>query len=149
MNKEELLQALKASIGRKLGREQPHLSAWLDGTLREVSEDGFAVEFMVRPDMANPMGLFHGGAQAAIIDDVIGLTAYASDLAHRYVSINLSIDFLGAAKIGDTVLAKSRLVRQGKQILHVECDLYDERGRLISKGASNMFRRSTPKKEER
>jgi acyl-coenzyme A thioesterase 13 len=147
LTRETFLQHLQDRIGEKLSERGTHVSTWLEGRLLEIREDGFDVEFVVREEMTNPLGLFHGGMQAAILDEVIGLTAYATDPEARYVSINLTIDFLGSAKTGDKVVAKSRLIRQGRQILNAQCELFDATGKLISRGLSNMFRSAKSRSE--
>src|SRR5262245_24560851 len=97
--REEIRARLQSCLGQKLtDGSRVNLSAWLDGRLLEIREDGFDVEFQVREEMTNPLGLLHGGVQAAILDEVIGLTAYATNPEARYLSINLTIDFLGSAR---------------------------------------------------
>lgn len=149
MNKsrEEFLERLTRRIGKALSDGGINVSTWLGGRLLEIREDGFDVEVTVREEMTNPLGLFHGGIQAAVIDEVIGLTAYASAPEARYVSVNLTIDFLGSARSGDRVIAKSRIIRQGRQVFNAECELFDDRGRLIARGQSNLLRTSAPRED--
>lgn len=149
MNKtrEAFLDRLKSRLGETLSDGRVNLSTWLSGRLLEIREDGFDVEFTVREEMTNPLGLLHGGVQASILDEVIGLTAYAANPEARYVSINLTVDFLGSAKAGDKVIAKSRLIRQGRQVLNAQCELFDGTGKLVSRGLSNMFKTAKPQGE--
>ena len=107
------------------------------------------MEFTVRPEMANPAGLLHGGMQCAMIDEVIGMTAATLGRDGFYVSLDLHVDYLEKAKVGDQVTAKSRILRKGQQILHAQCDLFDAGGKLISRGSSNLFKSSlTPFQEK-
>ncbi|HAN77366.1 MAG TPA: hypothetical protein DCQ31_06120 [Bacteroidales bacterium] len=54
------------------------------------------------------------------------------------VSVNINIDFLTSAKIGDTLRAEAKVIRNGKSIIHAECEITDKRGRIIAKATSNL-----------
>jgi uncharacterized protein (TIGR00369 family) len=104
-----------------------------------AEEGELAVRFTVREEMTNPMGVLHGGMVGAIIDDVIGVTVFSLHHAFFYTTVNLNIDFLSSARAGSTVTAQSRIVRQGRNIIHAECQLLSEEGKLLAKGASNLL----------
>lgn len=65
------------------------------------------------PAHTNSRGFVHGGLIAALADNAMGLScAAASEPAGGLVTVNLNVDFLGAAKQGqwlefDTVFVKS------------------------------------------
>lgn len=136
----QMLEVFKALIGREMGPGTPPFSQWLRGVLREVEEGALTMEFTTRPEMANPMGLLHGGVQNAILDEVIGMTSATLGGDTFYLSLNLSVDYLGKVKAGEKVIAKSKLVRQGKRIINLQCELFDEQGNLISRGTSNLLK---------
>lgn len=142
-DKETVMERFRNFTGKEASEEAPHLTRWLGGVLQDVQEDECTVEFTVRTEMTNPLGLLHGGIQAAIIDDVIGMTLFIADPELTFVSINLSIDFLGGAREGDKVIAKSKIIRKGNQVANLVCELFDERGRVVSRGTSNMFRKNS------
>lgn len=122
----------------------PPFSHWLGGTIREANKGAFTVEFTVRPEMTNPLGVLHGGIHAAIIDDMIGMTVYTLGSETYYLSVNLTVDFLGRAKVGDKVMAKSQVIRQGAQIANAVCEIFDAKNNLISRGTSNLLRTNIP-----
>jgi acyl-coenzyme A thioesterase 13 len=140
MKKEERLNYFKSLIGKESVEDMPLFTRWLGAVIRDAKEGEFTVEFVVRPEMTNPLGMLHGGMHAAIIDDVIGMTVFALGNESHFISVNLSVDFLGRAKIGDKVTAKSRVVRRGKQVINITCELFDEKGSIISRGTSNMLK---------
>jgi acyl-coenzyme A thioesterase PaaI-like protein len=76
---------------------------------------------------------------AAIIDDVIGTTVYSLDNENQYISVNLVIDFLESAKIGETIVGKSSIIRQGKTIINTECEVFNKSGKLLVRGSSNLL----------
>lgn len=139
-----VVQYFKSRIGKDVMSEPPCLTEWLRGILKDVEEGEMTIEFIVRPEMANPVGFLHGGIQNAIIDDVIGMTV--ATLGHETfsVSLNLYVDYLGKAKVGDSIIAKSIIMRKGNRIINAQCELSDIKGKIISRGTSNLLNSVTP-----
>ncbi|MCH9647184.1 MAG: PaaI family thioesterase [Deltaproteobacteria bacterium] len=131
-------------IGREDRPEDPEFSRWLGGVFREVKEGELVMDFRVRTDMTNPVGYLHGGAQNAIVDDVIGMTVLT--LGHRqfFMSLGLHVDYLGRCKVGETVSALGKVVRSGKNVVHAQCELLDSQNTLICRGTSNLMRSPFP-----
>src|SRR5688572_17231355 len=114
INREERIKFFESRIGKEFDEDAPAFSRWLGGIIRTVGVGEFSVEYLVRDEMANPMGVLHGGVHSAIIDDMIGMTVFSLGEENYFVSVNLSVDFLGQARIGDKVIARSKIVRKGK-----------------------------------
>jgi acyl-coenzyme A thioesterase PaaI-like protein len=49
------------------------------------------------------------------------------------------VDFLYAIKAGDRLRAESKVMREGKKIINVECHVYDMGGRILARGSSNLI----------
>lgn len=128
----------KGIIGSKPPEMAPPFTRWLGGIIREVNDDSMSVEFEVTEQMTNPGGYLHGGMHAAIMDEVIGMTVAALDKEFHFVSVNLSIDFLGNVKLGDKILATAKTIRKGRRIINMACEVTDLNGKLLSRSTSNM-----------
>ncbi|MEW6737401.1 MAG: PaaI family thioesterase [Acidobacteriota bacterium] len=139
MSAQERLKFFTTFIGKPFPEHTPRVTSWLNGIIRAVELGSFTVEYIVREDMTNPLGILHGGISALIIDDLIGMTVYALGRETIFVSINLTVDFLGKARLGDKIIARSRVVRQGNQIINIECEILNAQGNLIARGTSNML----------
>ena len=135
-----ILDRLKSLVGKPFISSPSLFGRWLNGTLLEVERGSMTFSFEVRDDMTNPLGTLHGGATAGIIDDIIGLTAATFGQENFYVTINLSIDYLSGAKVGDVIVAKSQTIREGKNISNIECIVKNADGKIIAKGTSNMMK---------
>lgn len=135
-----MVELFRAAIGRKL-EEAPPVTQWLDGRIVSCNEGEMEVRFVTRPEMANPAGLLHGGMQAAIMDDVIGMTSATVEEGGFMLSIDLHVNYLGKIKAGQPVLARARIVRSGKRIAHAVCELMEEQGNVISRCDANLIRR--------
>jgi acyl-coenzyme A thioesterase 13 len=136
-----VLEFFKSNIGKYASEMGPAgIGRWLNGKLIAVEEGSLSVEFEVKAEMLNPVQILHGGIGTTMMDDVIGMTAFSLGRKDLYVSVNLNVDFLRPAKLGDKIIAKSQLIRGGDMVLHFECQLLHQDGKIIAKTASNMIK---------
>jgi uncharacterized protein (TIGR00369 family) len=91
------------------------------------------------PQHANPMGTLHGGVLCDLADAAMGV-AFASTLAEgeSFTTIELKINFFRPVWNAQ-LRAEGNVVRRGKMIGYVECDITDEKGRLVAKAASTCL----------
>ena len=133
------LDYFKSNIGKSFGDVSPSpFGRWLNGTLIEVEEGSLTAEYVVRKDMCNPGGIMHGGVATGIMDDLIGMTVFASGSQIFYSSVNLNVDFLYSARPDEKLIAKSKIVRMGKKIAHVEGEIRNETGQMVAKCTTNL-----------
>ncbi len=125
-------------IGSDLGEYTPPFSKWLGGTLLEISPNHALMEFVVREDMTNPVQILHGGVHAAIIDEMTGLMVASLGLPNLYVSINLYVDIVNKAKLGEKIYAKAIIDKQGLTVMNASCEIRNAEGKLLSKGTCNL-----------
>lgn len=130
---------VRQMIDHPMPAEAPPVSRWLDFVLKAVEPGYTKAHFRVREDMLNPLGLLHGGVQAALLDELMGMTVSLLDKALPSVSLHLHVDFLGKATANDILEAEVRVVRQGKQLVHVEAVLRHMDNRLVAKASSNLL----------
>lgn len=133
------LAFLQKLIGIPMIEHFSPVAKWLNGKLLSIEEGAMEVEYLVREDMCNPMGTLHGGIAATILDDIVGTMVYALGREFGFTSVNLNCDFLNPAVVGDVMLAKAKVVRAGKNIIHVEGQLLLESGRMVAKCTSNLI----------
>jgi uncharacterized protein (TIGR00369 family) len=117
-----------APIGKLLGLR---LSTPADGQAN--------VEFEGTERYANPMGTLHGGVLCDIADAAMG-AAYRSTLAdgESLTTLELKINFLRPvwkAKLR----AEAAMVRAGKIVGLVECNIFDEQRRLVARASSTCM----------
>ena len=144
----QVLDFFKSNIGKSSSEMSPSpFGRWLNGTLVAVEEDSLTAEFIVRSDMCNPGEIMHGGVATGIMDDLIGMTLFASGTQNFYSTVNLNIDFLFAAKPNEKLTAKSKIVRMGKKIAHAEGEIRNEAGQIIAKCTTNLVATSNVVKQ--
>src|SRR5687767_13497978 len=91
------------------------------------------------PQHANPMGTLHGGILCDIADAAMGL-AYATTLqeGESFTTLEMKINFL--RPIWESQLrAAGHVVRGGRTVGLVECDITDQDGQLVARASSTCF----------
>jgi uncharacterized protein (TIGR00369 family) len=84
-------------------------------------------------------GVVHGGVLAALADTAGGLASYMSmPRGTRIATIEMKINYLEGVEAG-MVEADARVVRIGKHIAVVDCDVRDGNGRLVAKALMTFF----------
>jgi len=127
-----------SQIGKVINDGPSSVGNWLAGTLHEVKEGEVTVKFDIRKEMTNPVGTIHGGMISLMCDEVIGMTCFSLYNEFHFTSINLVVDFLSAAREGDTLEVCAKVVRKGRTIINLECTVIDQKGKLIAKAQQNM-----------
>ena len=117
----------------------PPLTKWLNGKIVAATRGEVTVQHVVRPEMANPTGLLHGGMMCAMLDDVIGMTS--ATLGHKgfLLSIDMNVNYLGKVKVGEAVIAKGKIAREGRTVVNATAELADKDGHLVASASSNLL----------
>jgi acyl-coenzyme A thioesterase 13 len=134
------LALFKTQVGKTLDKTPSAAGNWLRGTLLEIELDHIGVSYTVRPDMCNPGRILHGGIASLMLDDVIGMGNFVAGSEYLMTSINLNVDFLSSAQIGDTLIVTAKLVRSGSNLNHWEAVIKKETGKIVAKASSNLIK---------
>lgn len=132
---------LKSHIGKEITDSPSPFMAWLQPVILAVEDGSLTFQHTIRKEMTNPFGTLHGGITAAIIDDAIGATLISYGEPYFYVSVNLMVDYLSAAREGDVILAQTSIIKKGSQIVNAQCEVWNaDRSKLIAKGYTNLLK---------
>jgi uncharacterized protein (TIGR00369 family) len=104
-----------------------------------VAPGNAVFEMEAGPQHANPMGTLHGGILCDIADAAMGI-AYASTLkeGESFTTLELKINFLKPVW-NARLRAEGRVVKRGKTVGMVECDVVDEAGSLVARASSTCL----------
>lgn len=105
-----------------------------------VDNSEIKVAYTVRPDMCNPGRILHGGIASLMLDDVIGMGNFVAGSEFLMTSINLSVDFLSAAQVGEQLEVSAKLVRSGANLNHWEAIIRKDSGKIVAKASSNLIK---------
>lgn len=101
--------------------------------LEEAQPGRAKLRMKVQPQHMQIHGVVHGGVLASLADTAGGLALYlALPRGSRAATVEMKINFLEPVH-GGTVFAEARILRQGKYLAVVECDLTEEHGKMVGK----------------
>ena len=117
----------------------PPIADLIGFTLTEVDPGRAVITFDAGPRHANPMGTLHGGVLCDIADAAMGI-AYAASLdeGETFTTLELKINFLKPVRTGRLV-ATGRLVKGGRTVGLLECDVVDDKDRLVARASSTCM----------
>ena len=117
----------------------PPIAHLIGFTLRAVEPGRAIVDFEADARHANPMGTVHGGVLCDVADAAMGI-AYASTLGagESFTTLELKINFLKPVWSGKLV-AVGHVVKGGRTVGLVECDVTDANEQLVARAASTCM----------
>jgi uncharacterized protein (TIGR00369 family) len=122
-----------------VGREAMPVGELIGFKIIEAGDGRAVVTLEAGPQHANPMGTLHGGILCDIADAAMGV-AFNSTLAstESFTTVELKINFF--RPVWKALLrAEGKIVRRGKTVGYVECEIADENGRAIAKASSTCL----------
>lgn len=121
--------SLTAGLISRAKREP--IASFLGLKLLELSPGYARVEITLRPEHLNFNGLVFGGIIMAVADQAF---AYAVNSATpASIAAQFNIHFIAAARIGDTLVAEGRLLKQGSRVSTAEMTVTNPEGKLIAR----------------
>jgi uncharacterized protein (TIGR00369 family) len=129
----------KLSLVERAEQNRSPVARMIGFRVSEVRDGRALATLEAGPQHANPMGTLHGGILCDIADAAMGM-AFASTLTpeESFTTVELKINFFRPVWKAQ-IKAEGKVVRRGKTIGYVECDLTDEEGRLVAKASSTCL----------
>lgn len=125
----------------RLKRGGPYMASLGELYCRRQDEAGNAaitIAMRVAHQHTNMRGIVHGGMLASLADSALGLGLTMScDGRNSFVTVNLSTDFIDAARPGDWVEAHVNIGRIGARVAFADCALMVGERRVLR--ASGVF----------
>ncbi len=133
---ESLREALQARI-----KDEPY-SRKLGIRLIDFHEGFARVEMDVTLDLANILGMSHGGAIFSLADEAFQIACNAHGSVA--VALNMGISYLATPKLGSRLTAEAREVHRTKKTAHCEIKVTDEKDRLIATSQALAYLKGDP-----
>jgi len=117
----------------------PPIAQLIGFDLSSVKPGEAVIEFQATEAHANPMGTLHGGVLCDIADAAMGI-AYSANLdeGESFTTLELKINFLKPIWKA-RLQAVGRVIKQGRTVGLVECDITDEKGNLVAHATSTCL----------
>jgi uncharacterized protein (TIGR00369 family) len=130
---------MEPAVGTRQRRIPPPIAELLGMRLVSAGSGEAIIVMDVSEQHANPMGTLHGGVLCDLADLAMG-AAYASTLAENesFTTLELKINFLKPVW-NARLRANGRVVRSGRTVALIECDVMDETGSLVARASSTCL----------
>ncbi len=113
--------------------------AWLGLETIETGEGTAMVDMKATEDMANHSGFVHGGMISTLADSAMGRSVRTiKPGVVRAMSFDLKLNFITAAKIGETLRAKALVVHAGRRTVVTECRVEGPDGKLVATASATF-----------
>ena len=97
------------------------------------------IEMDITEKYWNPMRTLHGGVYCDLADAAMGfsfLTTLNED--ELFTTVDLRINYLRSVTTGK-LIASSKIIKRGKRLGYMECEIVDEKGELVAKASSTCI----------
>jgi acyl-coenzyme A thioesterase PaaI-like protein len=106
-------------------RASPLTTPW-EPIYADVRDDRWVLGIEVREPHTNSRGAPHGGLIAALADNAMGLSCGVMLTALKIpsgglVTVSLSLDYLGAARLGQWLAFDTDFIKPGKSLCYADC----------------------------
>ncbi len=105
----------------------------------DSGEGSAVVEMTATEDMANHSGFVHGGMISTLADSAMGrsLRTLKPGVA-RAMSFDLKLNFINAARVGETLRATGHVIHAGRRTGVTECRVEGKDGRLVATASATF-----------
>jgi acyl-coenzyme A thioesterase 13 len=102
----------------------------------KTASDDLAIGMHVGAKHCNGRGTAHGGILATLADVALGYTiAFSTNPPTAAVTINLTLDYAGTAKLGDWLEAKATIQKHGSRFAFANCYIAVGEERIVRASA--------------
>lgn len=114
-------------------RTSPATAAW-EPIFARATPTALMLGLRIAQNHCNSRGLLHGGVIATLADNAMGLScARTYDPPAPLVTINLALDYLGLARLGQWLDVTTTVIKTGKALAFASC-LVNADGTPIARG---------------
>lgn len=102
-------------------RKSPLTEPW-EPLYAKTTDKSVIIGLRLAKPHTNGRGLIHGGLITALADNAMGYScAQATGWTTSFVTVSLSVDFVGSAEIGQWCSIESDVIKTGKTIGFAQC----------------------------
>jgi len=131
-------KALLAALNKKV--DEQGISRFFGTELEELGPGRAKAAMTCKPEMANILGMVHGTALFALIDEAFQAAVNAHGTVA--VALNMNLTFHAAPAMGERLTATTRELHCGKRTATYFIEVTDSRGGLVASCQALAYRKS-------
>jgi len=117
----------------------PPVATLIGFALTAIEPGRAVIELTAEARHANPMGTLHGGILCDVADAAMGMAyGLALEEGETFTTLELKINFLKPVWTGE-LTATGRVVKGGRTIGLLECDILDAGQALVARASSTVM----------
>ncbi len=111
---------------------------------RRIGESSVEAEYNVPERFRGAEGVVHGGIQAALLDEIMGLTVHTflAGEDHKIVTAEMNVRYRRSTPIEEPLTIRGHLNRTEGSNLFLTAEILDGKGELLTEGTSRFRRLS-------
>ena len=90
---------------------------------RTISDAEYEFKTTINKNHLNAAGITHGGFLSALIDAGAGTAAHKAAGNAPCVTISLDLKFIGTSKVGDEIIAFTKILKKTNTLVFLFCEL--------------------------
>jgi uncharacterized protein (TIGR00369 family) len=136
---EEMYDILQRAMKGDRAALKAPIADFIGWDMTAIAPGRTTMELDVDERLANPLGTLHGGVLCDLADAAMGI-AYASELerGETFTTIELKINFFKPIWRAH-LRAEGKVVKRGRTVGLVECDVFDDKGSLVARASSTCM----------
>ena len=91
---------------------------------RSKSTTEYEFKSTIKKKHLNAAKITHGGYIAALIDAGAGTSAHRASDNSPCVTISLDLKFIGASRVGDKIIGKTKILKKTNSLIFLKCELF-------------------------
>lgn len=125
---EILERSVQAPFNKKLGIK-----------IIKAKKGSVELELDPKPDLANGLGIVHGGVTASLCDSAMGFAVMTLGIVP--VTVEMKLNYLSPGSIDQKLIAKGAVVKEGRTLIIAESQVYSGE-KLVAKSLGTYFGQS-------
>jgi uncharacterized protein (TIGR00369 family) len=120
----------------------PHNERGLKLRFLRTGEGAVETRYTAPEHLCGAPGVIHGGVQATLLDEVMGVSAHAGcdDEDLDVVTVDLHVRYLRPAPTGRPLVVRGRLLRREADDFFVEAEIVGEDGTILTSARARWHR---------
>ncbi|MDM5198144.1 PaaI family thioesterase [Fictibacillus enclensis] len=117
------------------------LDEFLGFEYTRMNETQVQLRLPVQDLFVNSAGVIHGGVISSLADVAMSnLIPATGNGIQQALTVDLNVSFLKAAT-GVYLIAHAKIVKQGRTLIHTECEIFNDKEELVAKSRAILFRK--------
>lgn len=110
---------------------------FLDFRIACIQKEQVDLEVHLKKEYANALNIVHGGLLMTLADTAMGAACMSCN--KKVVTLDINFNFIKAVAINGAIVAKARVLHDGRRTMVTEAEILDKNNSLCAKARGTFF----------